>query len=206
MEVERINSEPYRQRVGVPGPGLKRHFRVPRDLRAKSTATERMLWDALRARHLEGLKFRRQHPVGPFVVDFYCAERRLVVEIDGQVHAAQAQADAERQAALEELDLHVCRINAQLVERDLSAALSLIRETISNLPTQAPLSQHGRGAGGEGAGGEASPRPDTQPPTTAPQHNLPTQAPLAQHGRGAGGEGAGGEGAGGSRAKNEALT
>jgi very-short-patch-repair endonuclease len=60
-----------------------------RDLRIRQTAAEVMLWEALRNRRLDGVKFRRQHPVGPFVIDFCCPERRLAIEVDGGIHAAQ---------------------------------------------------------------------------------------------------------------------
>jgi very-short-patch-repair endonuclease len=57
-----------------------------RALRGRATDAERLLWRLLQARQLLGLKFRRQHPVGPYIVDFYCADRRLAVELDGGQH------------------------------------------------------------------------------------------------------------------------
>ncbi len=57
-----------------------------RALRGRQTDAERLLWRLLRTRQFLGLKFRRQHPVGPYIVDFYCAERRLAVELDGGQH------------------------------------------------------------------------------------------------------------------------
>ena len=59
-------------------------------LRKQSTAAERVLWDGLRGRRLAGLKFRRQHPLGLYIVDFCCPERNLIVEVDGEVHANQS--------------------------------------------------------------------------------------------------------------------
>jgi type I restriction enzyme R subunit len=58
-------------------------------LRGQMTYAEEKLWQRLRAHRLDGLKFRRQHPLGPFIADFYCAEHRLVIEIDGDIHAQQ---------------------------------------------------------------------------------------------------------------------
>ena len=58
-----------------------------RELRATMTDAERRLWSALRGRRLEGYKFRRQHPLGPFILDFACVQHRLVVEADGGQHA-----------------------------------------------------------------------------------------------------------------------
>jgi very-short-patch-repair endonuclease len=62
---------------------LRRNVGVARELRDGETVAEELLWKALRDRRLDGFKFRRQHPVGRFVVDFCCLERRLAVELDG---------------------------------------------------------------------------------------------------------------------------
>ena len=61
--------------------------------RARMSDAERKLWFAVRARRLGGLKFRRQHPMGPYVADFYCAEAGLVVEVDGNHHSEPAQVE-----------------------------------------------------------------------------------------------------------------
>jgi hypothetical protein len=71
-----------------------------RDLRVHQTVTEAVLWEALRNRRLEGLKFRRQHSIGPFVLDFCCPACRLGIELDGSVHVAQVENDAERETLL----------------------------------------------------------------------------------------------------------
>ena len=63
-----------------------------KDLRAKMTDAEQLLWSALRNRKL-GFKFRRQHPIGIFIVDFYCHELKLVIEVDGEVHNSGNQVD-----------------------------------------------------------------------------------------------------------------
>jgi very-short-patch-repair endonuclease len=67
-----------------------------RRLRENSTDAERKLWRWLRARRLSGLKFRRQHPIGAFIVDFVCLERRLIIELDGGQHSTSASDDARR--------------------------------------------------------------------------------------------------------------
>jgi very-short-patch-repair endonuclease len=67
-----------------------------RHLRRTATDAERALWAKLRNRQLAGLKFRRQHPLGPYTVDFVCFERRLVIEVDGGQHAEAAEQDAQR--------------------------------------------------------------------------------------------------------------
>ncbi len=95
-----------------------------------------MLWEALRARRFEGLKFRRQHTIGPFVVDFYCEELRVAIEIDGGVHAADVvrRRDAERQRAIEADGVRVVRVLAADVERDVHAALSALRAALTPRP------------------------------------------------------------------------
>jgi len=80
-----------------------------RTLRRRSTDAERVLWHRLRNRQLAGLKFRRQRPLGSFVVDFVCLERRLVIELDGGQHTTQQQEDARREAFLMQRGYRVLR-------------------------------------------------------------------------------------------------
>ncbi len=80
-----------------------------RNLRRQSTDAECLLWRHLRDRQLAGLKFRRQHPLGNFIVDFVCLEHLLVIELDGGQHASQQQADAHREALLMGLGYRVLR-------------------------------------------------------------------------------------------------
>lgn len=98
----------------------------PRHLRRAVTAAESHLWNALRARRLGGFKFRRQHPVGPFVVDFCCPGHRLVVEIDGDVHAGREQEDQTRTEAIEERGYFVIRFTNEEVLRSLDTVLGEI--------------------------------------------------------------------------------
>ena len=67
-----------------------------RELRRPQTPAERRLWACLRDNQLAGYKFRRQHPIDRFIVDFYCAASRLIIEVDGESHAAQEEYDAAR--------------------------------------------------------------------------------------------------------------
>ena len=82
-----------------------------KQLRKNSTAAERSLWRVLRSRQLAGHKFRREQPLGGFIVDFVCFEKRLVVEVDGGQHQEQKQAadDVERSAWLERQGFRVLR-------------------------------------------------------------------------------------------------
>src|SRR4051812_36794529 len=76
-------------------PGVRMEA-AARGLRRDLTPAERALWAALRGRQLGGMKFRRQHLVGPYILDFCCPDHRLVVEVDGGVHEQQADYDESR--------------------------------------------------------------------------------------------------------------
>lgn len=116
---------------------------LARALRRGATRSERLLWERLRGRRFLGLKFRRQHPIGSFVLDFYCVELRLAIEVDGSVHAvpSQARRDRGRQGIIEELGVTFVRVTARDVEEDLDRVL---RELRRGLPHPLP-SPHGRG-------------------------------------------------------------
>ena len=81
-----------------------------RHLRTNMTDTERFVWQRIRYRQIGGFKFRRQHPLGSFIVDFVCLERKLVLELDGGQHAARAEEDARRTAWLQERGYRVFRV------------------------------------------------------------------------------------------------
>ena len=104
-----------------------------RRLRRDQTEAETQLWELPRAGRLDGWKWRRQAPVGPFIVDFLCLEAWLVVELDGGIHAEQAEYDARRELYLRRHGLQVLRFrNAQVSEdRDRVAwtILSACRES-----------------------------------------------------------------------------
>ena len=93
-----------------------------RHLRKNMTDTERFVWDRLRYRQLGGHKFRRQHPLGPFTVDFVCLERKLVIELDGGQHAERAEEDARRTAWLTERGYRVFRLWNNEAIQDWDAA------------------------------------------------------------------------------------
>jgi very-short-patch-repair endonuclease len=92
-----------------------------RQLRHKSTPPEQLLWLALRNGQIAGLKFRRQHPIGPYVADFYCHSAGLVVEINGMSHMDRLDHDNERIAYLEQQGLKILRVTNQDVMDDLDA-------------------------------------------------------------------------------------
>ena len=87
----------------------RRRIRLAQSLRKKVVPAEALLWKALRNRALAGFKFRRQHPIGPYVVDFACVECKLVVELDGVSHLPRKNADQERTRFLEAAGWYVMR-------------------------------------------------------------------------------------------------
>ncbi len=106
-----------------------RHFEYARELRRNMTPPERKLWGALRSKQL-GVKFRKQHPIGPYIADFYSRDAALVVEVDGEMaHSGKDQQayDAARDAYLQNLGLAVLRFPAREVFRNLEAVVDAIR-------------------------------------------------------------------------------
>lgn len=89
-----------------------------------------MLWQALKNRQLNGWKFRVQHPIESFVVDFYCPQHRLIIEVDGAVHDQQVEYDAARTEKLNHLGYQVIRFCNQEVLSDLRSVLQKIANKI----------------------------------------------------------------------------
>lgn len=98
---------------------------LKRRLRSTMTPAEIRLWSALRLRQFHGLKFRRQHGIGRYIVDFYCSERALAIEVDGDSHAefARRVADQERDAYFRSLGLQVLRYTNTEVLENLEGVL-----------------------------------------------------------------------------------
>jgi very-short-patch-repair endonuclease len=98
-----------------------------RALRRDASEAEQRLWQRLRNRQIEGLKFRRQHEIGPFIADLVCDEAKLIVEADGGQHAEQAVADAHRTAWLEAQGYRVLRFWNHEILQDTDDVLERIR-------------------------------------------------------------------------------
>ena len=109
-----------------------------RKLRKNLTDVENKLWSQLRGRQLSGVKFRRQHPVGPFIVDFCCVERGLVVELDGSQHAERNAADERRTRLIERSGYRVLRFWDNEVLSNLYGVLERISEALEE-PHPRPL-------------------------------------------------------------------
>lgn len=127
-----------------------RLLRNAKALRKNQTEAEQRLWYHLCAHRFEGAKFKRQKPIGPFIVDFVCLEYRLVVELDGGQHAEDVDYDARRDAWLAAQGYEVLRFWNNQVMRELPAVLERIGEALAGatgrLPSPpAPLPQAGEG-------------------------------------------------------------
>jgi very-short-patch-repair endonuclease len=105
---------------------------IARTLRQNPTDAERRLWLRLRKRQLEGCRFRRQAPLGPYVVDFACLAARLVIEVDGGQHSWQAEKDAARRSWLEANGFHVLRFWNNEVHGNLEGVLETVRRALQN--------------------------------------------------------------------------
>jgi very-short-patch-repair endonuclease len=105
------------------------------EFRGNLTPQERVLWEALRGRKLDGAKFRRPHPLGAFVLDFYCSGLRLIVELDGNIHddSTRKARDARRDAHLITHGNHVVRIINMEVVLDLQTVLARLSAVIADL-------------------------------------------------------------------------
>jgi very-short-patch-repair endonuclease len=98
-----------------------------RQLRRPLTPAEEVLWKRLRGEHSDGVTFRRQHPVGRFIVDFFCPTAKLVIEVDGDSHLAQIEYDAERTRWLaEQKRYRVIRFMNDEVMHDTDGVLDAI--------------------------------------------------------------------------------
>lgn len=126
-----------------------------RTLRRDSTPAERQLWQALRNSQLNALKFRRQHPIGPYILDFYCARANLAIEVDGPTHT-NPEKDAERDRHLAHQGIHTIRVQNQDVLKNLPGVLEHIATTVATRiaaqqiqedPTPPTPSPSGRGSG-----------------------------------------------------------
>ncbi len=102
---------------------------LARQMRHDPTPAEKVLWELIRNRNLLGFKFRRQHPIDRFIVDFFCAEAHLIIEVDGSSHDYTQDEDALRTAFLESRELRVLRFrNEQVIEH-----LTDVREQIERV-------------------------------------------------------------------------
>ena len=104
-----------------------------KDLRNEGTAAEAVLWKALKHRQILGKKFRRQHGIGPYIVDFYCAESRLILELDGAPHYSPVEDEYEerRTRYLQNLGLKIIRFENREIADNLDGVIETIRQSVA---------------------------------------------------------------------------
>ena len=115
---------------------------MARQFRAQPTVAEQILWQYLRGRKLQGYKFRRQHPLLHYVVDFYCHEGKLVIELDGPIHQTQQLRDQSRDLVLQQAGYTVLRFPNDAVFHQITIVLQDILRALT------PFSHKEKGAGG----------------------------------------------------------
>lgn len=99
-------------------------------LRKGMTEHEKILWSYLRNRQMEGMQFRRQHPYGKYILDFYCFKANFVIEIDGLIHLGRVEYDNERTNYLESTGLKVIRFKNEDIEKRIDWVLNYIRSCL----------------------------------------------------------------------------
>ncbi|MBN1294788.1 MAG: endonuclease domain-containing protein [Candidatus Latescibacteria bacterium] len=104
-----------------------------REFRKNPTISEKLLWNELRNRLFMDLKFRRQYIIDGYILDFYCPELNLAIEIDGPIHNKQSEEDKYRQSAIEHSGITFFRVKSEQVENDITSVLNDLSMTITNL-------------------------------------------------------------------------
>lgn len=121
-----------------------------RELRRKETKAEMILWKRLRNRQIEGLKFRRQHPIGYYISDFYCHEKKLIIELEGGVHEDKYQKDYDklRKEEIEGWQYIIIYFKNEEIYNNLENVIDIIKETVNKIETTPLLAERvGEGQG-----------------------------------------------------------
>ena len=113
----------------------KGKIHLAKEFRKSPTRSEKIMWNAIRNRQFLNLKFRRQHLIKGYLVDFYCYELKLAVEIDGSVHLDEVQIkkDIERQKIIEDQGIKFFRVKSEDVEYNINNTLKNLRNFINSL-------------------------------------------------------------------------
>jgi len=101
--------------------------------RLKPTEAEKKLWSYLRKHQMQGLSFRHEHCIGPFIVDFYCKQANLIIEVDGEIHQYQVEEDKVRQEFLENSGFKVLRFTNEMVLNHVEEVLEKIDRYLSSI-------------------------------------------------------------------------
>ena len=121
--------------------------RFARELRKDQTRAEEVVWKLLRNRRYLEFKFRRQHVVEGFVIDFFCKELRLGIEVDGGIHLNRKEYDGIRQMIIESEGIRIIRVSNAEIKKDPESLLVKIRQTIEDSSVRIPLARGQRERG-----------------------------------------------------------
>lgn len=99
-------------------------------LRRRMTYSESLLWEKLKGKQLLGLRFRRQHPIDIYIVDFYCHEAKLVIEIDGEIHMDQIEYDDGREADIKKFNIKIIRFTNDEINNNIEIVIQNIESVI----------------------------------------------------------------------------
>ncbi|MBI5695609.1 MAG: endonuclease domain-containing protein [Nitrospirae bacterium] len=116
---------------------IKPNTHIAKELRKNSTIAESLLWNRLRLKQMDGLKFKRQQPIDNYIVDFVCLEKRLIIELDGGQHSADV--DGERDVYLTGNGFKVLRFWNNEIFENMNGVLETIRMECINPPPLSPL-------------------------------------------------------------------
>ena len=135
----RVDTRTMTQRTNI---DLPLQISFARELRKIQTLEEKIMWEKLRGKRLSGYKFIRRHPIivnkfdekiAFYIADFYCAEKKLVIEIDGLIHVLQIEYDKARDTIMTEMGLRILRLQNEEINTDVYAALSKIKVLLRSL-------------------------------------------------------------------------
>jgi very-short-patch-repair endonuclease len=111
---------------------------IAKNLRNNMTHTEQLLWEKLKGKQICGLRFRRQHPINLFIVDFCCHQVRLVIEVDGEIHDHQVEYNDGRSAEMEKFGVKVIRFGNSEIENAIEKVVfkiqSIVKERLKSPP------------------------------------------------------------------------
>lgn len=145
--VEKNPLSPSGERVRVRGQRNDQLIANAKELRKNSTDAEKTLWNELRGRRFDNYKFRRQHDIDKYIVDFVCLDKKLIIELDGGQHNEESNLsyDEERTKYLEEKGYAVIRFWNNDINENLEGVLEVIKESLNNTPHPNPLPKEGEG-------------------------------------------------------------
>ena len=124
MKVDRESSGKMTASIRGTTPEIERRAK---EMRRNLTPAEGMLWEAIKSVYLQEIRFRSPHPVGVWILDFYCPKLKLVIEVDGKSHESQSEYDAIRTATLEYHGYYVLRFKNEEIFKDLQKVLDRIK-------------------------------------------------------------------------------